>query len=212
MTREEQKEIRELEKQIPIEIRKLKKEFRFQFSYGFLYRFEGDFLYIAIISLPSNRVGIINIVTLINPWILNELYWEIQQMNMEEMRSQPKSFHVNGAFTINDIFYQSDSIPYTKDKFDSAVQDALVFFNAAIEEHKKKLVHIQALAGHLEGYKVSNLTKAIVHMYNHDYKSALQLLLQEETVKDTYEHVHLAGTNAKSAREYAVELCEAKLK
>lgn len=210
MTREEQKEIRELQKQIPLEIRKLKKEFHFQFANGFLYRFESDFLYIAIISMPSNRVGIINVTTLIKPWILNELYWEIQQMDMDEMRSQPKSFHVRGAFTINDIFYQSDSIPYTKDKFDSAIHEVLVFFNAAIEEHKKKLVNIQALAGHLEGYQVSGLTKAIVHMYNHDYKNALKMLLQEETVKDTYEHVHLTGTHTKSARDYAVEFCKTK--
>ncbi|GLC78331.1 hypothetical protein [Lacrimispora brassicae] len=199
MTREEQKEIRELKKLLPIELRKQSKEFGFQFAHGFLYRFEGDFLYYAILDISSNRS--LTMTTLIKPWILNELYWEIQQMNMEEMRAQPKSFHMRGAFTINDIFYRNDSVPYDKDNLGQAVHEALVQFNVSIKEH---LTNIQAITCDMEGYRISNLTKALALIYSHDYENALHLLLQEDLVNDTYIHVSGKG---KTAKDYAVDFC-----
>ena len=68
MTREEQREIREIKKRIPAEIRKQRKKLDFQYAHGFLYRFEKDFLYSAIID--SNQTGILQTAIFIKPWIL----------------------------------------------------------------------------------------------------------------------------------------------
>lgn len=208
MTREEQRKIRELGKLISIELRKQRKSFNFQFAHGYLYRFEGDFLYYSILSMPSNCLGILKVATFIKPWILNELYWEIQQMNMEEMQAQPKSFHVRGAFTINDIFYHNETVQYDEDNFGDSIHKVLVQFNNRIEEHKKHLPSVQTLTQNIEGYKISNLTKAIGLIYSHDYEKALSLLNQKDTVIDTY--THLSG-DGKSAKDLAAEFCQVKL-
>lgn len=203
MTREEQKEIRELKKLIPIELRRQRKEFDLQFAHGYLYRFEGDFLYYAILSIPTNRIGDLSISIFVKPWVLNELYWAVQEMDLEEMRAQPKSFHVRGAFTMNDIFYQGKSIPYDKDNFEYSVHEALVLFDENIVEHKKYLADIHVLTEEMKAYNVSNLTKALVLCYEEKYKEALDILEQEGTISDLYTHSDATGTTAKDyLRQY----------
>ena len=211
MNREEQKEIREVKKLVPIEIRKQRKQFDFQYAHGFLYRFEGDFLYTAIIDLPSNRIGVLNTSTLIKPWILNKIYWEIQQMNMEEMLSQPKSFHVRGAFTINDIYFRTESMTYDKNDFSHSINDALSKFDSEINEHKKRLTNIHTISEDVEGYKISNLTKSIVLIYEGNYEEALDMLLLSEQEGDVYKHVLIRDGNGKSAKDFAIEYCQIKL-
>ena len=41
----------------------------------------------------------------IKPWVLDEIYWKVQQMNLEELLRKPKSFHVRGCFTVNVIYF-----------------------------------------------------------------------------------------------------------
>jgi hypothetical protein len=179
-----------------------------QYSYGFLYRFEGDFLYSAILDIPCDRTGILNISLFIKPWILNELYWQIQQMDMEKMRAQPKSLHVTGAFTINDIFYKLESVEYDKENFGQTIRAGLVRFNANIEENKKRLTGIDVICDDIVGYRLSNLTKAIALIYSHDYDNALRLLLKEDNVKDAYVHIDSKG---KTAKDYAIEFCRERM-
>jgi hypothetical protein len=207
MNREEQREIRQLRKLIPVELRKQRKEFGLQFAYGTLYTFEGDFLYSAILDIPSFRVGILSNGFFIKPWVLDDLYWEIQQMDMDEMRAQPKSLHVRGAFAINDIYYQKEIVEYDREDFGQTLHDALIHLDAKIEEHKKRLTGIEVITDDLEGYRLSNLTKAVALMYHHDYERALHLLLQEDKVGDTFVH---ADSSGKMAKDYAVEFCRAK--
>ena len=51
MTREEQLRNREHKKRLPQEIRKWNKKYKIHYSYEFLYKFEGDFLYIGMPSV-----------------------------------------------------------------------------------------------------------------------------------------------------------------
>ena len=212
MNREEQKEIRELKERLPKEIRFYRKEYDFYYQYGYLFRYEGDFLYNAIISIPSNRVGEISIATMIKPWILNETYWKIQQMDMEEMNSQPKSFNVRGSFVINDIYFNTESFPYDKEYFGSSVNRILSHFDDEILAHRKCLKDIHSIANGLEGYKVSNLTKAVIAIYDEDYEKALELLAIPDDSGDVYKHVQLKDGEGKSAKDFAIEFCHAKLK
>jgi hypothetical protein len=209
--REEQKEIREMKKLLPVEIRKQRKLFNFQYAYGFLYRFEGDFLYQAIVDVSSSQVDVIKFATLIKPWILNETYWEIQQMDMEEMRSKPKSLHVNGAFTINDIYFDSSSLAYDKNDFGNSIHEVLCRFDAEISNHKKRLTSISELIKGIEGYKVSNLTKAIGLIYEGDYEKARDMLLLPESEGDVYKHTILRNGKGISARDLALDYCQRKL-
>ena len=81
MTREEQRINRELKKRLPQEIRKLNKKYKLQYAHEFLYRFEGDFLYIGMPRISDIECGNMSISVEIKPWVLDEIYWRVQQMN-----------------------------------------------------------------------------------------------------------------------------------
>lgn len=106
MKREEQRELKQLDKEVQRLIRKLKKEYDLQFAYEIVYRFVGDFVYHA--SLDYTRIDHqdhISVYLHIKPWRLNQTYWKVQKFNMEEMNRQPKTFQFRGAFTINGIYF-----------------------------------------------------------------------------------------------------------
>ena len=135
MTREEQLRNRELKKRLPQEIRKWNKKYKIHYSYEFLYKFEGDFLYIGMPSVGSDCLY--NAV-MITPWVLDEIYWKVQKMNMEEMLSQPKSFHVRGVFTVDSIYYKSAFSKYqvTTDNFEEMIKAFREDRSALIREVK----------------------------------------------------------------------------
>jgi hypothetical protein len=210
MKREEQKLIKDLNKRIPNVLKDLCKKYNFKFGYGYLYRFEGDFVYTAIVNIRPKYYEDLYVSLFIKPWILNETYWKVQKMNMEKMQSQPKVFHFRGAFTIDDIKYESFKIPYDKDNFGVSLENALQDIEKRISNHQIVLNSVNVLLEELTDYKVSNLTKAIICIYNEDYEKALTCLNEctEKKNKDVYVHV---DSNGKTATEYASEYCKEKL-
>lgn len=210
MKREQQKLIKELNKIIPNNLKDLCKRYNFKFAYGNLYRFEGDFVYTAIVDIKPNYYEELHVSLFIKPWILNETYWKVQKMNMEEMQIQPKTFHFRGAFTINDIKYESYRIPYDNDNFEASLEYALQDIEKRISNHQVILNSVNVLLDEPTHYKVSNLSKAIICIYNEDYEKALTYLNEcaEKKNKDVYVHM---DSNGKTATECAVEYCKEKL-
>ncbi len=201
MTREEQLRNRELKKRLPQEIRKWNKKYKIHYSYEFLYKFEGDFLYIGMPSLGSDCLY--NAV-MITPWVLDEIYWKVQKMNMEEMLNQPKSFHVRGVFTVDSIYYKSAYSKYqvTTDNFEEMIENLIIDFDSFINEHKKKLKTIDCIKNDLDGYKISDLNRALVYIKQEEYEKAL-FNLQNGDKNDGIIHV----VNGKTARENAIDFC-----
>lgn len=210
MKREQQKLIKDLNKRISSELKDLYKKYNFKFAYDHLYRFEGDFLYTAIIDIRPNYYEDFYVSLFIKPWILNETYWKVQKINMEKMHSQPKTFHFRGAFTINDIKYESYRIPYDKDKFHVSLENVLQHIDEKIRNHKSILKGVNILLEESNDYKVSNLSKAIICIYNEDYEKALTYLTESIEKKNTDVYVHF-NSNGKTATEYAFDYCKEKL-
>lgn len=210
MKREQQKLIKELNKRISSDLKDLCKKYNFQFAYDHLYRFEGDFVYTAIVDIRPKYYEDLYVSLFIKPWILNETYWKVQKMNMEKMHSQPKTFHFRGTFTINDIKYESYRIPYNKDNFCVSLENALQDIEEKISNHKFILNDVNVLLEESNDYKVSNLSKAIICIYNEDYEKALTYLNEytEKKSTDVYGHVDSKG---KTAKKYAFEYCKEKL-
>lgn len=210
MKREQQKLIKELNKRISSDIKDLCKKHNFKFAYDHQYRFEGDFVYTAIIDIRPKYYEDLYVSLFIKPWILNETYWKIQKMNVEKMHSQPKTFRFRGAFTINDIKYESYRIPYDKDNFCVSLENALQNIEEKISNHKFILNDVNVLLKESNDYKVSNLSKAIICIYNEEYEKALAYLNEYTEKKSTDVYVHV-DSNGKTATEYAFEYCKENL-
>lgn len=211
MTREQQRLIKDLNKRIKTDLKGLCKKYNFKFAHGFIYRFEGDFVYTAIVDISPKFYEDLYVSLFIKPWILNETYWKVQKMNMEEMHSQPKTFHFRGAFTINDIRYESYRIPYVEDNFDTSLENALQDIGKRIRNHQIILNSVNVLLEEATYYKVSNLSKAIICIYNEDYENALTYLNESTEIKNKDVYLHV-DSNGKTAEEYAFEYCREKLK
>ncbi len=201
MTREQQRIIREQKKRLPLEIRNLKKKYKINFARGFVYRFEGDFLYVLVPFISSWNFGFIHPAIYIKPWVLNETYWRVQEMDVENLLQQPKAFHAYGVFTVKDIFRKDTSQAFTDD-FTADVELMLTNFVEQIQEHQKILTDINCIKNDLEGYEISDMTKALVYIREENYKKALELLGHGE--EGGIIHV---DCNGKTAREYAIDYC-----
>lgn len=205
MTREEQRINRELKKMLPQEIRKRKKKYNLQYAHEFLYRFEGDFLYIGMPSISSAECGRLSNSVEIKPWVLDEIYWRVQQMNMEEMLHQPKSFHVRGAFTVGNIYFDTPFVyQTTSENLTEIVEQMLIDFDKFITSHKKKLENIDCIKNDIDGYKISDLNKALVYINQEEYEKAL-FILQNGKKDDGIVHMDSKG---KTAKEYAIDFCQ----
>ncbi|QAA32225.1 hypothetical protein [Clostridium manihotivorum] len=211
MKREQQKLIKDLNKIIQRDLKELCKKYNFKFAYGYLYRFEGDFVYTAIVDIRPMYYEDLYVSLFIKPWILNDTYWKVQNMNMEKMQTQPKTFHFRGAFNINDIKYESYRIPYDNNNFSLSLENALRDIEKRISDHQVILNSVNVLLEEPTDYKVSNLSKAIICIYNEDYEKALTYLNEstEKEDKDVYLHVDSKG---KTLNEYAFKFCKERLR
>lgn len=207
MTREEQRIIREQNAQIPSELRKLCKQYNLKYAYDTLYRFEGDFLYYSHLTVRTTMFDVLGNSQYIKPWILNKLYWEIFEMDMEKFLKKPKTFHFRSAFAINDIYYGGENTNILPETFLDSVRLSVEQFCCDIEKHKKILTGVDVITRDVEGYRISNLTKAIAFMYLSDYESAYSMLITPDNINDI-EHV---DSQMKSSKEYALEYCRAKM-
>ena len=205
MTRDEQKLNKELRKRLPQEIRKLNKKYKIQYAHEFLYRFEGDFLYIGMPSISSVECGKLQNSVEIKPWVLDETYWRTQKMDMDEMLRQPMSLHVRGAFTVGNIYFKELSVyeHITNDNLSERVEQMLIEFDKFIDTHKKVLTNVNCLINDIDGYTVSDLNKSLVYIRQDEYEKGL-LALKNEEKEETIIHV---DSNGKTSKEYIIEEC-----
>lgn len=209
MTREKQKLMKELNKKITAELKVISKGYKLQFTHGFIYKFIGDFIYYAIININSTYSDDFSISILIKPWVLNETYWKVQKMNLDELSSQPKTIHFRGAFTINDIKYESFRTEYDKDNFVASLDNALKEVEKRFYNHQSILTNINVLLNEDQDYNVSNLCKAVICIYNEDFKKALFYLSDNNELAEIDVYIH--HFNGKSAKECAIEYCNERI-
>lgn len=182
----------------------MNKKYRLQYAHEFLYRFEGDFLYIGMPSISAMKCGSLSNSVEIKPWVLDEIYWRVQRMNMEEMLRQPKSFHVRGVFTVGHIYFDKLAVyQVASDNFAEIVEQMLIDFDKFIVDHKKVLKNIDCIKNDIDGYQISDMNKALMYINQGEYEKAL-LTLQNGN-KD-YGIVHM-DSKGKNAKEYAIDYC-----
>ncbi len=212
MTREQQKEVKEANKELPKLIRNLKKDNNFNYANGFLYRFEMDYVYYAIISIPTTKaLNNLSVSFFVKPWVLNETYWKVLEMDLDEMISQPKSFHVRGAFTIADIIYETWSYPIiTGEHLSDAVNKTMKEIDYRINELTKKFKDINSIFIYNEQYNIPKLAQVIAYIFEEDYAKAIELIAESNTYEDSGTYIHTVS-HGKDAFQYAKCYCEKML-
>lgn len=103
MTREEQKQDRELKKSLNKACKEMGKRRGWKTVRGYQYRVRDNLLDVLMV-MPSNFDSrILNVHFYCKPPVLDEMYWEVFHM-AEEAAAQPFSFHVWGAFTARGLW------------------------------------------------------------------------------------------------------------
>jgi len=205
MTREEQRKLSDLKKQLTQTEKLRAKEYGFKRSHGFIYKFVADFAYWVSthISADGNNI-IVQIPLKYIP--LDEVLWDV--FECPENRKQPKSFHISGAF-VSEFFW-------TDNKFhipiESSVEDTycLVLERADtfINEYANKLKTAFDFERLIEKNERQGLNRILLKILAKDYQEALNILAEERMAKRSGCFSSLEGGNI---YDFAERYCQGKL-
>ncbi len=95
MTREEQKRLKELKKELTIAEKTLSKDLGFKRSHDFTFCFIGEFAYWVSVNVNNDGSALLANIS-VKSTLLDNLFWNV--FEIPENHNQPKSFHIYGAF------------------------------------------------------------------------------------------------------------------
>ena len=207
MTRDEQKYLREAKKRLDAVIKSDTKKCGFQNVNGFVYKFVGDFLYACIIYAPPVDCGKKLSATLyFKPVALDELFWEI--FELKEGKTQPKSFHVRGAFTAPKVFIEEWEAPVDCiEDMDIAFRSILNQVDSAIESHHGKIGDMTQFREFVSGQKHQRLNFILAEISLGNFQTALSIVEQEISKGNSGEFLDSKG---KSIFLYIKSYCEGR--
>ena len=80
----------------------------------------------------------------------------------------------------------------TTDNFEEMIENLIIDFDSFINEHKKKLKTIDCIKNDLDGYKISDLNRALVYIKQEEYEKAVTAELADyecETIEEFEEQI-----------------------
>lgn len=204
MTREEQKYLKEVSKNLEMTIKKMSKVYGYKTISGFVYKFVGDFVYVAIITVAPIDLGkSITTRLYFKPLILDELFWEIFEIH--EGKKMPKSFHVNGAFTVPIMEVKNWREPIEcLDNIESAFNNIIIELDKQIDNLRDSVADLSAFSRYSSGQPNSQFISILVTIYEKQYKRALELISKEFEMHQTSPFLDSGG---KSFYDYARDYC-----
>jgi len=205
MTREEQRRVKEVRKQLEVCIKRLTKGCGFQKINGYVYKFVGDFVYVAILSIPPVDAGKnLRIDFFYKPWILDEVFWDV--FNVIEGPKQPMSFHVQGAFTAPLVLVENYKVAVSSiEDMDTIYGAVLGELDGKIEEHHQRVYDLKTFLLDLESYKHQFLNRILAEIYQQRYRAAIDLL---EIAIFQGETGGFADSSQKNILQYALGYCQ----
>lgn len=208
MTRDEQKYLKDAKKQLELSVKNKTKSCGFQKINGFVYQFLDNFVYVLTVSVPPVKLGKEISVSLgFKPLTLDYLFWEIFEIT--QGKTQPKSFHVQGAFTapLAGIKKWSETVE-TIDHIPAAYQNILQQASSLITQQSSDINTILQFQEYLKTKDYQELNTILCEIHLQNYNNALTLL-NSEIAKG--KSGGFADSNSKSIYQYAKDFCTQKV-
>lgn len=153
MTREEQREIRELRKSLEKTCKETGKRRGWKTIAGQQYQVRNGILYVLYAGLSPFDSGCLKVNLRCKPVALDEAYWEVFHM-AEEAAGQPFSFRVQGAFTAPSLWLPAWKEPFSPpEALETAVE--AVFDRAEVPAAENAFPDLAAYRVRLEAEECS---------------------------------------------------------
>jgi hypothetical protein len=208
VTREEQARVKESKRQLDSVVKTISKEYGFKTISGYIYKIEGDFVFVVIMQIPAIDIGKkISINLYFKPLILDKLFWEVFQIT--NAKNMPKSFHVKGAFTAPLVTLKSwkESIKSIED-IRGVYQEILLEVDKLIKEQLQSVNNLSTFKFFIQEQPNSKLNKILIEIQEQQYFSALEMINEEIS---QYRSGGFADSSGKSFYDYARDYCLKRL-
>ena len=172
ITKEEEQKNKKLNSQLNEAVKIYSKEYGFQKTGNYIYRFEGNFIYWIRYFLSDKLVANI----LMKPIELNHVFWDV--FGLPELKRKPKSFHVSGRFSTKFVnlgvlsFEYSDEI---SDVFIKCLSNSRKF----IKDNATKINNLEKFSRLVEHDSNQTLNYILLQIYFKKYKLAYEIVSKE---------------------------------
>ncbi len=204
MTREEQRYVKELNKQLNPTMKQVAKDCGFQLSHGYAYRFVGEFVYVVLPSVPPVDLGhSLSLWLGMKPLALDDLFWEI--FEIREAVTQPKSFHVWGAFTAPFAWFEKWKTPIDSlDTVTASCRTALEQAAQKIDAQCHRVSSVSDFAAFIQTHPREYLNRILCAINARQYTAALDML---DAAIAAHQSGGFADTGGKDILQYARDYC-----
>ena len=174
MTREQQRQLRELKTALPKMIKGLAREKKLGKKDFMLYSKNGDLFFDCQIFVSVNDANecICSTSENFKPMWLDELFWEL--LGMEENKKEPVSLRAIGAYTVGGApIYEKETIlsSWTEEELRGVVEEYVNHFSQSINDTDYSVFEDMLQ----EGYH-SELRTALYYIHTKQYQKALEVV------------------------------------
>ena len=174
MTREQQRQFKQLNTALPKILKELAKEKKLKKKDYMLYATRKDMFFdcIIFVSVNDNNECICSTRETMKPFWIDDLLWEL--LDMKENAKAPVSLRAVGAFTISGVdIYQKQTVlnEWTEDELRKVVEEFVDHFCKSIKETPES-----AFEDNLNQEYHRELRQALYYIHNEQYQKALDCI------------------------------------
>lgn len=208
MTRDEQKAVKELGKALEQAIKPSCKKYGYKSIRGYIYKVVDGYLYILLVSVPPIDLGkAISVRLWCKPLALDDIFGEVFEMK-DTAKSQPLSFHVQGAFTAACLSLEEWQVQIsTSEEIYKALDEIFSQTYVYISKYNKTLKTMQDFKFAISKKPNHILNSILCEIYEGNYKVAMQQI--NDAIASNQSGGFASGD--KNIIEYAKDYCLKRL-
>lgn len=212
MTRQDQRMVRELSKQIDRDLKNVSKACGFKVAAKCAYKVIDGFLYCVYIYAPPIKCGTaINAKVSVKPCAIDDAFWEVYDMQ-EIARKKPFSFHLTAAHapyphTVKEI---EICVEPNSGAVGAVLDEVLRRSDTVIKQHHTHCTTIADFKAEIIGAEspADRLNVVLCEIVEKNYQNALLLAVKELETDRHALFVKATDHGLKGIYEYVKEFCE----
>ena len=201
ITKEAAEKYKKVNRQLNEALKIYSKEYGFQKTGDYIYRFEGDFVYWIRCILGDELTTNI----FIKPIELNYVFWDV--FGLPELKSKPKSFHVLGRFSAQFVILGILNYEYSCE-ISNVIIKLLSDSRNFIKENTAKINNLEKFSRLVEHDSNQRLNYILLQIYFEKYKLAYEIVNKEISKGEIGGFI---GEDGKSIYEKIRMYCEQRI-